>query len=309
MRRLLLILLAAGCSPPAPTPTPTPKPAPTASATPTPAPERLVIAFWNVQNLFDAEDDPRNEGDDEYLPAKGWTAKRYAAKLDHLAEAIAAIAPHALGLCEVENRAVLEALVGRLKARGLDFSIAHRESPDTRGIDVALLARAPLVIRSTDWHLPEKMTRTREILEVGLQASRPLTLLVNHWPARGEDGTDTSYLRERAARSLKRALGRDALAMGDFNDEPWDDSLKIVGGENLMAPLKGRGTHKYRREWKLYDQFISRLQSWRAGEARIHAPPELTRESGGPKPYRRESSGWVEGYSDHYPVVVELIAP
>ena len=98
----------------------------------------ITFAFWNVENLFDAEDDPENRGDDEYLPENGWTAKRYGLKLDRLAEIVTALDCHLLGLAEVENRRVLLDLVNRPGLKELGYHIAHRDSPDKRGIDLAL---------------------------------------------------------------------------------------------------------------------------------------------------------------------------
>lgn len=201
----------------------------------------LVYAFWNVENLFDADDDPTNAGDDEYLPDREWTADRYARKLDHLSSVIAAIGPHVIGFAEVENRRVLEDLCATERLRGLGLQVAHVDSPDKRGIDVALAYRAPLVLGGPDavrLHEidPGENAPTRGVLEVELSMhGHPLFVLVNHWPSRGGD-RDGAFRAVAAAKvrevvdritAEEEAKGRDAdvLIVGDLNDDPWDASV------------------------------------------------------------------------------------
>ena len=101
--------------------------------------EDITVAFWNVQNLFDTTES-EIAADLEFTQAEGWTRARLCEKLDALATVINAMfdgaGPELLGLCEVENRAVLELLVQRL---GGNFRIAHVDSPDIRGIDASLV--------------------------------------------------------------------------------------------------------------------------------------------------------------------------
>ena len=134
----------------------------------------VTFAFWNVENLFDFEDDPTNPGDDEFLPRTGWTPDRYRRKLIHLSEIIAGLDCHILGLAEVENRRVLEDLIQGKKLRRLGYRIAHRESPDKRGIDLALLYRSPFRLASGEksivLHPIPIDPPTRGILEVQLAA-------------------------------------------------------------------------------------------------------------------------------------------
>ncbi|MBK8977427.1 MAG: endonuclease/exonuclease/phosphatase family protein [Planctomycetes bacterium] len=214
------------------------RPAPSLAPRPDTA---LTFAFWNVENLFDAEDDPANPGDDEYLPATGWTADRYARKRDHLAEVVATLAPHVIGFAEVENRRVLDDLFADARLAPLGFSVAHVESPDKRGIDVALAYRAPLALRGDDpvrLHPIDKPGEqpTRGVLEVRLEADgQPLFVLVNHWPSRGGD-RDGAFRRIAGARvrevvdaivAQEATAGREAdvLIVGDLNDDPWDASV------------------------------------------------------------------------------------
>ena len=108
--------------------------------------KRVRIVFYNVENLFDTIDNPYKK-DDEFLPTgkKKWNTSRYYEKLDNIAKVILACgegkAPDIVGLCEVENRRVLKDLVNRPALKTAGYKIAHFDSPDMRGIDVALLYR------------------------------------------------------------------------------------------------------------------------------------------------------------------------
>ena len=131
---VLLSLLLLGGSPGAEDPTSVP-----VSNTGTENAQEYTIAFWNLENLFDYEDDPDNPGDDEYLPEKEWDQARYERKLDHLAKAIVSMEADLLAVCEVENRRVLEDLIRHQNLVEEQWAIVHQDSPDHRGIDLALL--------------------------------------------------------------------------------------------------------------------------------------------------------------------------
>src|SRR5665648_572482 len=104
-----------------------------------------TVVSYNVENLFDTVDDPTIP-DEEFLPEsdKEWTAERYQKKLNDLAEVISEVNPKELpeivGLVEVENQTVLEDLIHTAKLNN-QYAIIHEESPDYRGIDVALIYR------------------------------------------------------------------------------------------------------------------------------------------------------------------------
>lgn len=265
------------------------------AASPTGVSGELVFAFWNLENLFDTQDDPTNPGDDEFLPAKEWDDARYARKLDHLAAVIAELDPALLGVCEIENRRVLEDLVRdpRLAAKG--YRIEHRDSPDRRGIDLALLHRPPLALaegeRAVILHPIDlgEGSATRGILEVNLVAGgSPLVVLVNHWPSRLGGAAESAPKRAAAAGTARRivnarldserAAGRegDVLLIGDFNDDPFDPSisthLEAVRGKFALGGDRGRtrlfnpswaflatpdrGTIYYDSGWNVFDQAI-----------------------------------------------------
>lgn len=211
------------------------------------------IAFWNVENLFGPEDHPHRiewvakkmKGD-----LKGWTEDLYNTKQDQLAKVITAMnggqGPDILGLCEVEDRHVLEDLVGRLNA-GLakTYGIVHADNEhDKRGIDTAFLfdtARYSVDEKLIFNHFVIRRTGTRDILQATFKTpeGRELICLANHWPARARGGPHKSAgFRATAGETLaywhgrikeEAADGNNAciLAMGDFNDDPWDPSLQF----------------------------------------------------------------------------------
>lgn len=275
----------------------------------------VTVAFYNMENLFDTEDDPAID-DAEFLPsgANAWTQERYKRKLANMAKVISQLGaedgPDVLGMCEVENKKVLEDLIATpaLKKRG--YAIIHSNSPDQRGIDCALIYKAkrftPLYQQAYTVPFPEnKDLATRDILLVKgiLDKKHDVSFVVNHWPSRRDGQQESSWKRERAAQTLRTAidsiLGMDPFAnvvmMGDFNDEPLDISLHktLKAGRdsveacstllfNCMAGLKaeGRGTLKFKGGWNLFDQMIvstgmitkKSLLQYQKGSANIYNP-------------------------------------
>ncbi len=202
-------------------------------------PQQVTVSFWNLENLFDFEDDPENPGDDEFLPDKEWNEARYLRKLDHLARAVDSLDTQLLAVCEVENRRVLEDLVSQPILAEQGWSIAHLDSPDHRGIDLALLYRAPFSMAAAPVLHPIDLgtgaSPTRGVLEVPMKAGeQPLWVLVNHWPSRYGGAEKSAPRRAAAAQTVRQivdarlavATHSDILIVGDLNDDPWDDSVR-----------------------------------------------------------------------------------
>ena len=257
----------------------------------------ISIAFYNVENLFDTEDNPFTFDDDR--TPKGddvWTQEKYQDKVQKLARVITEIGfdttnqpPAIVGVCEVENRGVLEDLINEPKLKQYNYGIVHYNSPDRRGIDVALLYRKDIfkLENSVSHELliynskePDKRVYTRDQLVVsGNIDGEKLHFIVNHWPSRSGGETASSYKREKAAALNKIILDsifkKEPLArvisMGDFNDDPTNKSFKEVLKTkadatglnphqlyNPMEPMlkKGMGTLAYRDGWNLFDQIL-----------------------------------------------------
>jgi endonuclease/exonuclease/phosphatase family metal-dependent hydrolase len=250
------------------------------------------IAFYNVENLFDTINDP-NKNDEQFLPEGDykWSEKRYLVKLEHLAKVIGAIndgsAPDILGLCEVENKRVLQDLLSLTKLRNEGYEIVHYESPDARGIDVALLYRKSMFklkkANPNQLNLDTFNTKTRDILYAKLQTrgkiKENLHVLVNHWPSRWGGKAKSEPKRLLAAKKLRalrdsiiqKSEAANIVIIGDFNDETFDKSIKEVLGTtddiknssnefmyNAMARLaqSGLGSYNYRDNWNMLDQII-----------------------------------------------------
>lgn len=343
---LMLTLLGAAC---APTVRPPVAPAPPTATTATaPSPRTATIAFYNAENLFDAQDDPA-VNDQDFLPAgrMGWTDERYRTKLRNLAAVIAEIGsaegPDILGLNETENRQVLNDLVAEPLLRDRHYQIAHFESPDPRGIDVALLYRPDRFVvtkqRSVPLTLPDTTMGTRNLLVVdGKLLGEPLTLLVAHWPSR-RSGQKSVNRRLAVARQTRRVIDEQLrldpqariLLMGDLNDSPTDSSLTSIlragpnaltlkGGQLFNAfydlQLQGKGTMHFRSRPDVFDQMVLSPGlttgpglRYVPNSAGIYAPDRLTNPQ---TKFPGESLGtyvgrkYIGGYSDHFAVYLKL---
>ena len=246
------------------------------------------VVFYNVENLFDVKNDPHTN-DDEFTPYgyKAWDEERYETKLERIEEALSEFRkpPLLIGLAEVENRAVLKDLVKEGDFDQTNYGIAHFDSPDRRGIDVALLydEDAFTMINSTKLRVRlanNQNFATRDILYVqGELADGVHThVFVNHWSSRREGQSETEYKRLEAAQTLrkkvdeilKRDVDANIIIMGDFNDHPTDKSLQTIlrakesgyEGEGDLINLlydehqNGEGTSVHRGDWAVLDQII-----------------------------------------------------
>lgn len=306
------------------------------------------IAFYNVENLFDTIDDPEKR-DEEYTPEgrRNWTNVRYRTKLQNIARVLSKLAggdaPSVIGLCEVENKQVIEDLVKTGGLKKYNYKIVHYSSPDRRGIDVALIYRpeyfSPTFSKSyplVDPNNPRFITRD-QLLVKGKFDGDDIHFIVNHWPSRG-GGQKRSEPRRIKAATLTRSITDSLLnadknakivIMGDLNDNPTDKSLTKVlkasdkkpNGKrlyNAMLPLykKGIGSLAYRDQWYLFDQIIlskglvmAKKYSYKyvPKSARVFAPKVLKQRSGKYEGYPLRTFGgrtYLGGYSDHFPVYI-----
>ena len=233
----------------------------------------LSIGFWNVENLFDLENDP-NKRDDEFAIGgkKNVTSDIYDLKIKRSVEVLTDLNVDILGLCEVENISVLSDLNNRYKGR--DYKIIHFDSPDERGIDNALLYDQNKFSILASKPIENKLggnDKTRDILYVkGAFLDVTLHIFVNHWPS-NYGGKERAIPKRKATaellmKQIKTIQKNDKLAeiilIGDFNEDPIDDNVKILeklGFINQMSPMMGdrnKGTYVYRGKDYFYDQII-----------------------------------------------------
>jgi len=331
--------------------------------------QNVSILFWNVENLFDTRDDTLYS-DEEFTGsgAMHWNYTKLQTKLSHVAKTILAAGewdpPVIVGMCEIENRYVLNKLVYNSPLKPFAYRIIHRNSPDSRGIDVALLFRSerfvPIVTEWITIRFPFDTTATtREILYVKgvLPDSDTIHLFVNHWPSR-RGGEAASAPRRNFVASVLRAKVDSIiqisqtdsqssephhlvtpsphhpliLIMGDFNDEPENESLHTIlkarlgAGDlkpddlvNMMYLLLNKeGSHKFREHWGLLDQFIvsgSLLDKQHPlqvdpGSVQIFKPAFLMEDDLkylDSKPKRTYlGPRYKGGFSDHLPIVLGI---
>jgi endonuclease/exonuclease/phosphatase family metal-dependent hydrolase len=305
--------------------------------------------FYNVENLYDTLNDPKIN-DDEFTPSGKvpWTNERFETKIKHTGKVIADITspamPDLIGFAEIENKQVLEILVSSAELKKTKYGIVHFDSPDERGIDVALLYNPATfkVIASEPLHvtLPEN-DLTRDILYVKgkLVSGEQLHVFINHWPSRREGSEISSSKRLAAAKVLRTKIDAiqklekspNILILGDFNDEPSDKSIteglkalspdQAISNNNLYSLLypqltKGEGSLFY-KDWDLFDQVIvsgnmlSRKKGFRTSVTKagiFNAEYLLFKTKTGESRPNRTMSGdkYFGGYSDHLPVFVKF---
>lgn len=311
------------------------------------------VMFYNVENLFDPFHDTL-KNDQEFLPGgmRGWNWKKFEKKLQSISKVIISTGgwrpPEIVGFCEVENRFSLIQLLKRTPLERFGYEIVHEESPDFRGIDVAIIYRPDKFKKLYHRAIPvpyegETVATTRDILYVkGLAGPDTLHVFVNHWPSKYGGATATIPRRRDAALVLKHQVDSLyaavheplVLIIGDFNDTPTDESvLEHLGAHlelpdtqepflfNLMGPFLGKwdtGTHKFREEWSIIDQFIVssyllnktdglRLADKRAEIVKFPFLIEEDRTHNGTKPYRTYNGmRYHGGFSDHFPILLHM---
>jgi predicted extracellular nuclease len=246
--------------------------------------------FYNVENLFDTADNP-HKNDEEFLPdgRRHWSQKRYYTKINNLAKVISSAGewgvPAIIGLCEVENEKVIRDLIHHSPLKKTDYRFVVTNSPDRRGINVALLYQRDqfkyLEHRAYAIRFPyNKRKATRDILHVtGQVLSRDtVDVFVCHFPSRrgGENESEpdrvyvASVLRSKADSLMHIRKNAHIIVMGDFNDEPSNKSIaqtlnalsipqkpETTQLYNLFRHFeKKTGSYKYKDQWNMLDQII-----------------------------------------------------
>ena len=312
--------------------------------------DQFSFAFYNVENLFDTINDPQIR-DDDHLPNSRipWNTKRYHHKLENLAKVMSSIKkggyPSTFGLSEVENRRVLEDLINQPLLRDAGYKIIHKDSPDDRGIDVALLYRPtefePITTEFIRLDFPGDSTHgTRDVLHVygKISGGDKIHIFVNHWVSRwgGQEVTEPFriYTAEKLWSITQKIFSNNPdaniLIGGDLNDNPNNKSL--VDGLQVLEPKKpleekrlydlaiipfdnGEGSLYY-KGWDAFDQIIVSTPLLTGENGLQVSSPKQTivkhdwmlyhPKKGEPRPNRTSAGKYYGGYSDHLPVYVEI---
>lgn len=306
-----------------------------------------TIAFYNVENLFDTIDSSFTR-DESFTPSgkMRWTERRYHKKLERLGSVIsslginrAKIPPIIVGLVEVENKKVVNDLANSKYLKKYDYEVVHHDSPDERGIDVAMLYNKVgfEYIDSTTFpvFLTDELGErdyTRDILKVSGYLHGKLThILINHWSSRREGVEKTEHKRITAAKTLRKIIENiyekesspKIIIMGDFNDNPTSPSIKEhLVKDDLFNPMEKlfdtnkSGSIKHKGKWYLFDQIIFSKNFLQAEKedfsfyyAAIFNKKWLKIFKGKFKgnPFRTYIGRWYKGgFSDHFPVYAFL---
>ena len=310
----------------------------------------LRVMFYNVENLFDPREDSITS-DEEYQPTgmRGWTSGRLKQKQINISKVVLAVGgwepPDLIGLCEVENFSVLYGLTNFTALKNFGYRIIHFDSPDPRGIDVALLYRPekfrvlqsiPIKIRFPF----DTASRTRDILFVrGIACKRDtINIFVNHWPSKYGGAMATipkrnytaSVMRKYADSLLSVNPNSNILIIGDLNESPFEEGVNKVlrakmdsvnlAPNDLYDMLAGaglswnRGTIKFHETWDAIDHMIvSRplLAHTTPHSLHIFDAPFLLQDDEawfGKKPFRTYyGAKYIGGFSDHLPVYMDFI--
>jgi len=308
--------------------------------------QEYTVVSYNVENLFDIVDDPKIP-DEEFLPMseKKWDNEKYQKKLNDIARVISEVnpeeMPEVVGLVEVENHLVLEDLIKTGKLGGQEYAIIHEESPDYRGIDVAMIYRKDAFAEISHEVLPVNFPddpefKTRDILHVtGKMKNKIVHIFVNHWPSRTGGDEKTEPKRILAASVLKKKIDQilavdpkaRIIIMGDMNDEPTNKSLQETlradapdsGAPlvNLMLPddVPGKGTYFYNGNWNMLDNLVVsetvlKGMQVEGQKGNIYSSDWMifTNKTGDKTPNRSYvGDKYVGGVSDHFPVYFKMI--
>jgi endonuclease/exonuclease/phosphatase family metal-dependent hydrolase len=313
--------------------------------------QAINIAWWNLENCFDHEGAPR----DPMLKAtlknelKGWTAAIRDRKLQQLGSIIELMfdgqGPDLLGVCEVESEAMLARLAQNIHLPQREYRVVSHASHDARGIDISFLVDRKVLTPSKPGHqVVVKRTATRDIFWVELQIKPDgpsFWAIGNHWPSRSGDQYASEPFRMLTGETLAYVVShmldedphRRIVAMGDFNDEPFNRSMQeyLLGTRdpgrvrysrsghllNLMWPLlsgNDPGTFIFDSDWNMLDQFLVSREMMFKNSA-LHAPqdgvsvfrpPQMVGPSGRPRAFGRPARRNLDqdGYSDHFPITL-----
>ncbi len=307
------------------------------------------VAFWNLENLFDVNHSPRRTDKLQRTignELKGWTKNILDKKIKQLASVIKQMnqkkGPDLMGVCEVENDYVLKLLVDALSIPNRNYAIAHHDMSDNRGIDVGFIYDKTLFKAAEQFsHFIVKRYATRDLFQVNFRTTlgRLLVVIGNHWPSRSAGQYESEPYRIVAAETIaywhqriREKCGKDTaiLAMGDFNDEPFNRSLaryalamrnrtEVTRARspkflNLMWPIMGdgKGTHYYGGGPKFLDQFLA-SKGLVTGKLKLRVRPEkveviqypgMADKNGAPIRFGKGRKPNIKGFSDHFPIGV-----
>ena len=317
------------------------------------------IIWWNVENLFDVKDAPYRSNKLKRTLAnelKDWEEPVLDKKLEQLSTIIEKMngnkGPDILGVCEIENEQVLDKLVSNIDLTDREYGVAHEDTRDRRGIDVAFIYDTEKYEKEGIFsHFIVKRNATRDILQVDFKiksTDREIVVIGNHWPARRGGELSSEPYRIMAAENMAYFIERiteikghdiPIVVMGDFNDEPFDRSIKDYARSTreLARVQEARSMRLYNLMWKemglgkasyYYNKFPNMIDQFMISQSittgdnhfsvnidsiKILDWDELKNDDGFPKRFGRPTStefndpNYDPGFSDHFPLEMKLI--
>ncbi|AFH49241.1 Endonuclease/exonuclease/phosphatase [Ignavibacterium album JCM 16511] len=320
----------------------------------------ISVAFWNLENLFDAKDDTQ-KNDEEFLPdgLKQWNDERLDRKFYNLARVIRSMndgnGPDIFGVCEVEHKYLLDSLISK-HLFDKNYISESPESPDERGIQTGIIFRADkfkLLETYTDAVKLEGNIKTRLILGVKLlyKNSETFYVFVNHWPSRRGGESESEIRRIKAAQTLRKRIEQvfnndkyaKIIIMGDFNDEPINNSILshlkakpiICDSAEMIEKINsrvdnsdlfnlayhsyslGEGSYKHQDNWNMLDQIIvsreliiGKKVRYQCNSFQVYKPEFMITKTGKYQGTPFPTYGgnrYLGGYSDHFPVIAKII--
>lgn len=301
---------------------------------------RMLIMFWNLENFFDWTDGGSSDSDREFSSAgeRRWTRRRFHTKCNAVAKSILWIAdrygklPDVIGLAEVENSSVVRSLVYSDVLKKCDYGYIHYDSPDPRGIDVALIYRKDIFSHASSRPYGIKgfsedsqaLLKTRDILYSSLNSKEDgaeYHFIVVHFPSKYGGEKESFHKRKAAVNTLKgicdslysRGAWRMAV-MGDFNDTPESEVFSVLDGvlsnKAVELSIEGKGTIKYNGKWEMIDMFMVPECMEESTHMMVCPIPFLMTEDSkapGKRPLRTYTGpAYRGGVSDHIPVLLWL---
>lgn len=277
---------------------------------------QIKLAFYNTENLYDTVLRP---GKEEFTPhgARQWNTQRYQHKIKAIAQVIDTLLADLIGVCEVENESVIRDLMYAMHS---DYNYIHRDSHDSRGIDLALFYRPDRFFPHHTRLCRLSGTRRELLIVRGELLGEEVALVWCHLPSM----QNAPARRQAAAEGVRHVCDSllsitprcKVLLAGDLNATPWSTLIRHITGKQLFTPFasarqEGSGSYAYLDRWWIYDQFLldKRFQAdsgWQfRGRCGIYAAPFLLTPTGSKKgyPLRTFTEGsYTGGFSDHLPV-------
>ena len=287
--------------------------------------EPIRVVSYNTENLFWPERDtidgkPLNDLEWTMDGERRWSFTRFYNKIDNIARVLTIIGEWSgvdiIGLQEIENAECLKRLSNRLRYK--EYDLVHYESPDPRGIDVALLYKKERIdtIRTKAIRMPFP---TRDILYVSAQVDKrdTLHLFICHLPSQLGGKAESEWKRIAAKQLLQKEVdsilctntNAHIIIMGDMNTKPIQD-IKGVTNKMISLQIDNQGTHKHQGQWICLDQFYCSPAVDSISSAAIYNAEWIMENDDkylGLKPKRTYIGfRYQNGFSDHLPIVMDI---